>query len=57
MPVGNVVEQLSSAYNKQHYVYDDNVTYRNLTNTLWRIERSENEEGYIGFNQQRNSKQ
>ena len=55
MPVGNVVEQLGSAYNKHHYVYNDNVTYRKLTNTLWRIERIENTKGYIGYNIQRNS--
>ena len=55
MPVGNVVEQLGSEYNKQHYVYNDNVTYRKLTNTLWRIERVENAEGYIGYNIQQNS--
>lgn len=55
MPVGNVVEQLGSAYNKHHYVYNDNVTYRKLTNTLWRIERVENAEGYIGYNIQQNS--
>ena len=55
MPVGNVVEQLGSAYNKQHYVYNDNVTYRQLTNTLWRIERIENVEGYIGYNIQRDT--
>ena len=55
VPVGNVVEQLGSAYNKHHYVYNDNVTYRQLTNTLWRIERIENVEGYIGYNIQRNS--
>lgn len=55
MPVGNVVEQLGSVYHKQHYVYNDNVTYRQLTNSLWRIERIENVEGYIGYNIQRNS--
>ena len=55
VPVGNVVEQLGSEYNKQHYVYNDNVTYRKLTNTLWRIERVENAEGYIGYNIQQNS--
>ena len=46
---------LGSEYNKQHYVYNDNVTYRQLTNSLWRIERIENAEGYIGYNIQQNS--
>ena len=50
VPVGNVVEQLGSAYNKQHYVYDDNVTYREYASNRWRIERVDNSEGYIGLN-------
>ena len=55
VPIGNIVEQLSSEYNKQHYVYNDNVTYRKLTSTQWRIERVDNVEGYVGYDVQRNN--
>ena len=55
VPFGNVVEQLGSAYNKQYYVYDDNTTYYKSASNNWRVERVENDEGYLGFNQQRNN--
>ena len=55
VPVGNVVEQLGSAYNKLHYVCDGNTTYYKSASSSWRVERVENEEGYLGFNQQRNN--
>ena len=55
VPVGNIVEQLGSVYNKQYYVYDDNTTYYKSASNNWRIERVENDEGYLGFNQQRNN--
>ena len=50
-----MVEQLGSAYNKLHYVYDGNTTYYKSASSSWGVERVENEEGYLGFNQQRNN--
>ena len=49
VPVGNVVEQLDSAYNVLTYSYDDHFVYKINANNIIKREFVHNSEGYIRY--------